>query len=406
MMPSSSASTNIADRLAREQEQGQQRDHHGQAGGDRPAERLEDRVVDDPVERLAGVPGAVLADPVEHDDRVVDREADDRQHRRHEQAVDLDGEERAEDREDADHDQTSWSSEIRAPHAHPEVAEPVGDPGRIPIEPTRIRIRAWVIRSLETTAPTVDSDRCSAIGPRAPRARPDLAQLPWVGSAPPAPVRRPGWATGWRPARRWHAARPQATPDGDGLADGRRRWRTGAGDAEAPAEAGGRRAGTWRATRLAEPPAPAVGDGTGVGVGAGAASAASLVRISMKPSPVWVTVDSMPCAARTAFDLVRGHVRILEPDRPDGAAGEVDRELQPDFRVNEPQQDEDQAGDRDEQREREEPAPLADDVKHARAPRLGRGWSTGGPGTPPRSRRTGSPCGPTAARPRCAAPSG
>ena len=42
---------------------------------------------------------------VEHDDRVVDREADDRQHRRHEQAVDLHDEQRAQDREDADHDE-------------------------------------------------------------------------------------------------------------------------------------------------------------------------------------------------------------------------------------------------------------------------------------------------------------
>ena len=41
---------------------------------------------------------------VEHDDRVVDAEADDGQHRGHEQGVDLDVEERAEDREDADDD--------------------------------------------------------------------------------------------------------------------------------------------------------------------------------------------------------------------------------------------------------------------------------------------------------------
>ena len=55
-------------------------------------------------ERLAGVARLVLADAVEDDDRVVDAEADDGQHRGHEQGVDLDVEERAEDREDADDD--------------------------------------------------------------------------------------------------------------------------------------------------------------------------------------------------------------------------------------------------------------------------------------------------------------
>ena len=55
-------------------------------------------------ERLAGVARLVLADPVEDDDRVVDAEADDGQHRGHEQGVDLDAEERPEDGEDADDD--------------------------------------------------------------------------------------------------------------------------------------------------------------------------------------------------------------------------------------------------------------------------------------------------------------
>ena len=89
-IPRSSARTNVADRGPAEQEQGEQREHDGQAGHDRPPERLQDRVVDDRVERLAGVAGTVLADPVEDHDRVVDAEADDRQHRGHEQAVDLD----------------------------------------------------------------------------------------------------------------------------------------------------------------------------------------------------------------------------------------------------------------------------------------------------------------------------
>ena len=43
----------------------------------------------------------VLADAVEDDDRVVDGEADDGQHRGHEERVDLEVDERAQEREDA-----------------------------------------------------------------------------------------------------------------------------------------------------------------------------------------------------------------------------------------------------------------------------------------------------------------
>jgi hypothetical protein len=62
-------------------------------------------VVDDVGERLPGVARLVLADAIEHDDRVVDAEADDGEHRGHEQSVDLDPEERAQDGEDADDDE-------------------------------------------------------------------------------------------------------------------------------------------------------------------------------------------------------------------------------------------------------------------------------------------------------------
>ena len=79
-------------------------------------------------ERLAGVAGLVLADAVEDHDRVVDAEADDGQHRGHEQGVDLDVEERPEDREDADdHDHVVEQRDERG-HAELDVAEPVGDP--------------------------------------------------------------------------------------------------------------------------------------------------------------------------------------------------------------------------------------------------------------------------------------
>ena len=83
------------------------------------------------VERLAGVTGPVLADPVEHHDRVVDAESDDGQHRGHEQRVDLDAEEGAEDRERSRRRRcTSWSSATSAVTPEPEVAEPEGDPDR------------------------------------------------------------------------------------------------------------------------------------------------------------------------------------------------------------------------------------------------------------------------------------
>ena len=75
---------------------------HDEARVDRAGQRLQDRMVDDAAEALAGMAGAVLTDPVVDHDRVVDREADDRQHRGDEEAVDLEPEERPEDRERAD----------------------------------------------------------------------------------------------------------------------------------------------------------------------------------------------------------------------------------------------------------------------------------------------------------------
>ena len=80
------------------------------------------------VERLAGVAGPVLADPVEDDDRVVDAEADDGQHRGHEQGVDLDAEERPEDREDPDDDDHVVEQRDERGHAELHVAEPERDP--------------------------------------------------------------------------------------------------------------------------------------------------------------------------------------------------------------------------------------------------------------------------------------
>ena len=95
-------------------------------------------------ERLAGVAAAVLAYPVEHDDRVVDREADDGQDRGDEQAVDLDPEERAQEREGADDDDdvVDERDERRDAHLHvPEaVRDPEQDPQRAEQDQTRVII--------------------------------------------------------------------------------------------------------------------------------------------------------------------------------------------------------------------------------------------------------------------------
>src|SRR5439155_21549695 len=54
----------------------------------------------------------------------------------------------------------------------------------MPTNPTRIRIRAWLMGSAETTGPIVVSDACSAIGPRAAwRALTISPPLPVVGSS-------------------------------------------------------------------------------------------------------------------------------------------------------------------------------------------------------------------------------
>ena len=170
-------------------------------------------------ERLAGVAGLVLADPVEDDDRVVDAEADDGQHRGHEQRVDLDAEERAEDREDADDDDDVVEQRDERRHAELDVAEAVGDPGRIPSEPTRMRMRAWLIRSELTTG--ADGRQAGLLGDRAElvlERRRDLAEL-----ALRRQVRVADGAGGRRRGRR------RAPADGAGVAGAAPGWRRGAG---------------------------------------------------------------------------------------------------------------------------------------------------------------------------------
>ena len=268
---------------------------------------------------------------------------------------------------------------------------------------------AWRMRSLETTAPTVDSELCSAMGPSAASSATRISpSLPTDGRMPaiagdadglgdaPAAAEADGrglrWETATGPGMPMPAAtrmRP-VTSRGPELpwrprpSAGRCRGRCGRGGraerrgARRRCDRRGRYGGRARAPADAEGPAVGAIVGGGVGEGGGAARVASRVRISMKPSPVWVTLASTPCAMKTSLTACGVTVVVLEPDRPDRAAGEVDGELQPDLAAGEgAEEDEDQAGDRDRQGEREEPVALPDNVepvdpalavRHARAP--------------------------------------
>src|SRR5215218_7882046 len=63
----------------------------------------------------------------------------------------------------------------------------------MPIAPNAISVSAWNTRSFETTAPTVDSDRCAAIGPSSSSSATRISPiLPWVGSWPPVPAEADG----------------------------------------------------------------------------------------------------------------------------------------------------------------------------------------------------------------------
>src|SRR2546430_7340347 len=90
-------------RTTREEDRGEDQDD-GEARDDRPRRGLHDAQVHDLVEREPLAHPQVLADPVEDDDGVVDRKADNRQHGGDEEGIDLadaPGEDLAEDRKDA-----------------------------------------------------------------------------------------------------------------------------------------------------------------------------------------------------------------------------------------------------------------------------------------------------------------
>ena len=86
-------------------------------------------MVDDRPERLARVADAVLPDPVEDHDRVVDREADDGQQRGDEEGVELQPEQVSEDGEGADyhHHVVQQGDDRRGAEPEPEADPQVGE---------------------------------------------------------------------------------------------------------------------------------------------------------------------------------------------------------------------------------------------------------------------------------------
>ena len=221
------------------------------------------------------------------------------------------------------------------------------------------------MRSELTTAPIVVRLFCSAIGPSSvSRAVRTWPRVPAVGSV----VLPVGGAGGEAPA---DAA---GDPDGDGEPDG---------DADGAGGGAGRRtragASPMRSTRIGEALAP--GDAAGARRAAGTwrtARARRRARLRQVRDLHGLDVDEaragldrggfQPLRLEHGLDLVGRDVRVLEADLPRRATGVVDRELQ--ARVGERgEEDEEQARDGDDQRDEIEPAPLPDDVKHARAPR-------------------------------------
>ena len=92
----------VVDDLAAEEKEGQEGQEDRARGDDRPAQRLVEAEVHDLFERFLAVDLGVLADPVEDDDRVVDREADDGQDAGDDGQVDLAAGERIEAHRDED----------------------------------------------------------------------------------------------------------------------------------------------------------------------------------------------------------------------------------------------------------------------------------------------------------------
>src|SRR4029079_8142802 len=110
---------------------------------------------------------------------------------------------------------TSWSSAPSAVTPNLTSRNRYVIQSMIPIEPTRIRMRAWLIRSELTTAPIVVRLRCSAIGPSSCwRATAPSPSFPSVGILV-LPVTTLGDAEGAGDA----PGEPEGAGEPDGVAD-------------------------------------------------------------------------------------------------------------------------------------------------------------------------------------------
>ena len=142
-------------------------------------------MVDDRIERLAGMAGLVLADPVVDDDRVVNAEADDRQHGRHEERVYLDPEDGPHDREAAHHHDDVVKQGRQRRGAELDALETDADPDQDAERAEEDEQYGLLDQLALTIGPTVVSWRVQEMGPSlgsAWRASAMPASLPSVGS--------------------------------------------------------------------------------------------------------------------------------------------------------------------------------------------------------------------------------
>ena len=164
--------------------------------------------------------------------------------------VDLDVEERPEDRERPDDDDDVVEQRDERGHAELHVAEPVRDPGTMPSEPTTMRMNAWLIRSELTTGPIgrqpgllddraeLGLERRSTISPSLPLGR----QLGVADRGRDGDGRgdaEPGDRMPTEPASPTARARPTRSRRGRRCSGGRWRGRWPAGDGAAEPGAAG-----------------------------------------------------------------------------------------------------------------------------------------------------------------------
>ena len=229
-------------------------------------------------ERLAGVAGLVLPDPVEHDDGVVDAEADDRQHRGHEEGIDLDAEERCPRiAKTPTTTMTSWSSATSAVTPNFTSRKRYVIQSRIPIEPTRMSTSAWLMRSELTTG--ADRRERVLLGDRTELGLEGLAHL----------AQLPG---------RWELGVPDRCRRGGrtGAGDSRRGWPTRiAAGARAGARRRAGRGGRTRGRGRREPRERRTRARRGGGARRCRAAGAMPIRSAVPGSrPAWPTAPAKP----------------------------------------------------------------------------------------------------------------